>query len=197
METLESVDRAIVLFVNSFHSPFWDEFMWIVSAKLTWMPLYALLIFLFIRQSGIKKGIAFTLCAVAAVGLADLVSVHLFKEMFMRYRPSHHALLTDQLHYYTMSNGEIYKGGEFGFVSSHAVNFFAIGMFSYLGLHKTYPKILYLLLGVATLVAYSRLYLGVHYLSDVLAGGLLGILIAYLVFRYVFMTIIGKEFYKK
>ncbi len=197
MDYLESIDRQIVLFINGWNSPFMDEIMWIVSGKLTWFPFYLLLIILFIRQSGIKKGIAFFLCAIVAVGLADLISVNLFKEVFLRYRPSHHGLLTDVLHFHEFENGEIYKGGMYGFVSSHAANLVAICTFSYLGLRKSMPNILYPLIIVAALVCYSRIYLGVHYLSDVVVGAMVGMAVAILVFRFIFIVIIGKQYYSK
>ena len=71
MESLEAIDRAIVLWVNGLNTPFLDEFMWIVSGKLTWIPLYVLFLYLFIQQSGLKKGVIFLLCAIAAVALTD------------------------------------------------------------------------------------------------------------------------------
>ena len=197
MDYLESIDRSIVLMINGWNSPFLDAVMWGVSAKSTWFPLYALLIYLFIRQSGTRKGIVFVLCAFVAVGLSDFVSVHFFKEVFLRYRPSHHADLTGQLHFHVYENGEVYKGGMYGFVSSHAANLFAICTFSFLALRKSLSWILYLLLAVAVLVSYSRIYLGVHYLSDVLVGALVGMLLAILVFRFIFMVIVGKEYHLK
>lgn len=197
IEYFESVDRSIVLLFNGWNTPFLDQFMWIISEKLTWVPLYVLMLYLFIRQSGYKKGIVFLLCAVGAVALSDWISVHLFKETIMRYRPSHNLLITDALHYYQFDNGEFYKGGMYGFVSSHATNFLAVCTFAYLAIRRNFPKVLWLFVIASLLVLYSRMYLGVHYLSDVLFGGLLGILIACLVFRFVFIGIIGKEYYRK
>ena len=197
IDNLEAIDRAIVLTINSWNNPLLDEVMWLISGKLTWIPFYAFLLYLFFRQSGLKKSIVFLICAVAVVAITDQVSVHLFKEMFLRYRPSHHALLTERLHFYEMENGELYKGGMYGFISSHASNFLAVCTFSFLALRRTYPKIIIALGIAAFLVIYSRLYLGVHYLSDVFAGAFVGILVAFLVFRFVFIPILGKEFYKK
>jgi undecaprenyl-diphosphatase len=197
IEYFESIDRTIVQLVNSWHTPFLDQFMWVISEKATWIPLYALMLYLFIRQYGFKSGLLFLLCAIGTVAISDLTSVHLFKESFMRYRPSHNLLLTDTLHFYQFDDGEFYKGGMYGFVSSHATNFLAVCTFAYLALRRDYPKVLWLFLIAALLVLYSRIYFGVHYLSDVLFGAILGILIAYLVFRFVFIGIIGKEYNQK
>ena len=129
-----------------------------------------------------------------AVAIADLTSVHLFKNVFERYRPSHHSLLTDKLHFYKFENGEFYKGGQFGFVSSHAANFAAICVYTLLILKNTYRFLLPLLIVCTILILFSRIYLGVHYLSDVLVGSLLGALSGFIAFKYIFTPIITKDF---
>lgn len=192
IETLEAIDRSIVQTINSWHTPFLDEFMWIVSGKFTWVPLYLLFVFLFIKQFGVKKTIVFTICGVLVVAISDLTSVHLFKNVFERYRPSHNALLTDHLHFYQFENGEFYKGGQFGFVSSHAANFVGICAYVLFILKNVFKFLLPLLIVCIALVLLSRIYLGVHYLSDVLVGSGVGILSAFIVFRFVYNPIIKK-----
>ncbi len=192
METLEAIDRSIVLAINGMNSPFLDEVMWIISERVTWVPIYLLIIFLFFKLYGVKKTAIFLLVAIATVAVADLISVHLFKNIFERYRPSHHALLTDKLHFYKFESGDFYKGGQYGFVSSHATNFLAIATFSMLALKGKYSFLLPLLIGSGVLILFSRIYLGVHYLSDVFVGSLLGFGVAYLMHRFVFIPILRK-----
>jgi undecaprenyl-diphosphatase len=189
IEKLESIDRWIVLTVNSWDTPFLDELMWVISQRATWIPLYLILFILAYKRLNKKQLIVFALCAILAVAIADLVSVHLFKNVFLRYRPSHNALLTEQLHFYMKSNGELYKGGMYGFVSSHAANFFAMATFISLALRKYYPLMVWTLLSIATIVSFSRLYQGVHYLSDLVVGGSVGALVAYLVYRLLYRRI--------
>ena len=196
IDYLESVDRMVVLAVNSWNTPFIDELMWIVSAKLTWIPFYILLVFLYARKNNLKKTFFYLLSAILVVALADQLSVHLFKNIFLRYRPSHNELLTAKLHFYQFSNGENYKGGMYGFVSSHAANFFGVCVFAGLVLKKYHPKIILVLLLIAGLVSFSRIYLGVHYLSDLIGGALLGSILAFIVYRIVFITNIDKEYLK-
>lgn len=188
IDWLESIDREIVLFINGMHTPFFDSFMWIVSAKLTWVPFYVALLLLYYRKTSWKHAGVFLLVAIAAVGLSDFISSQLIKDTVMRYRPSHHSLLTDKLHFHVFPDGEKYKGAEYGFVSSHAANFFAVCTFAYLALRAYYPRIWWVF-GIAVLVCYSRLYLGVHYVSDLVCGAALGALVAWLLYRFVFLRI--------
>ena len=183
IETLESIDRWIVLTVNSWHKPLLDEIMWIIAQRITWVPLYIFLLWLGWKNLNKRMFVAYILLTIFSVALADLVSVHLFKNVFERYRPSHHSLLTEELHFYQKSNGDFYKGGMYGFVSSHAANFFALAMIVSLFLRRQVKYILPVMFGVAALVSFSRLYQGVHYLSDLIGGAAIGVLISWSIYQ--------------
>lgn len=189
IEKLESVDRWIVLTVNGWNTPFMDELMWVISQRATWIPLYLIILILAFRRLHKKQLVLFVIFAVVSVAIADLLSVHLFKNVFLRYRPSHNSLLTDQLHFYLKANGEFYKGGMYGFVSSHAANFFAMATFIGLSLRKYYPKMIWILMGISVVVSFSRLYQGVHYLSDLFVGALLGTIVSLAIYRLVYLKI--------
>jgi undecaprenyl-diphosphatase len=182
IETLESIDRSLVIWVNSLHNPWLDEVMWIVSARITWIPFYLFLFFLAKKVFDWKKSFLFLITVIAAVGLSDFVSVQFVKELFLRYRPSHHADLTNILHFYEVKPGDFYKGGMYGFVSSHATNFAALSTITSLILAKNYSFLPKLMIFITLLVCFSRIYLGVHYLSDVIGGIVLGMGIAWLVY---------------
>lgn len=183
IEKLELLDQSIVLFANGLNNSFFDSLMWIISGKLTWFPFYLCLIILFNYFFGLKKGMIFVVGAVLSIALADLFSVHLFKNVFLRYRPSHNLLLMDHLKFHVFENGDLYRGGTYGFVSSHAANFAAILGFSYFVLKNHVAYLLTFFIFIWAVVAFSRMYLGVHYLSDVIVGGLLGLLIAYVLYK--------------
>ena len=100
IDTLESIDRAIVLAVNGWNTPWLDELMWWVSARITWIPLYLVLLYLGFKHVSRKAFAFYVISVLSAVILADLISVYAFKEVFMRYRPSHNTLLTNRLHLY-------------------------------------------------------------------------------------------------
>ncbi len=192
IEYLESIDIAIVQLVNGWNTPFWDEVMWIVSGRITWIPLYLLLIVLAVHQSGWKAGLLFVFGVALSVVLADFISTQGMKEVIQRYRPSHNLDIKDHLHYYQIGWGDFYKGGMYGFVSSHAANFFSIATFS-MSFLINYKKWLFpLMVFVALLVSFSRIYLGVHYFSDVFVGGLLGMTVALLVYRFIFLPLHKK-----
>jgi undecaprenyl-diphosphatase len=155
------------------------------------------LILLYYKKTTLKKTVVFVLSAILVVAAADLISSKLIKEMVMRARPSHHLLLTDKLHFYQFENGDFYKGGAYGFVSSHAANFFGLFTFVGMALRQYYRKAFIFLMLAAVLICISRIYLGVHYLSDIVCGGLLGVTIALLVYRFLFIAIIDKDFIKR
>ncbi len=192
IDTLESIDRAIVLAVNGWNTPWLDEVMWWVSARITWIPLYVVLFYLGLKNLQRSAFVYYLISALFAVILADLISVYCFKEVFVRYRPSHNALLTNRLHLYEIKPGEFYKGGMYGFVSSHAANFVALAMVSAQVFHVRFPKMKFYLLAAVLLICFSRLYLGVHYLSDLIAGGLIGACIGYASYRLIYVKFTTK-----
>jgi undecaprenyl-diphosphatase len=110
------------------------------------------------------------------ITLADQSSVHLFKEVFERLRPCHNPELQEYIH---LVKGHC--GGKYGFISSHAANTFALAVFL-----KNIYRIRWLsvlLLSWATIVSYSRIYIGVHYPFDVIAGVVWGALLGYGIYR--------------
>jgi undecaprenyl-diphosphatase len=185
MNKLESIDRAIVLFVNGLHTPLLDEIMWLISGKFTFIPLYFFLIYLLKKTYSWKQlGIIVTGLLVVIL-IADQTSVHLFKNLFERYRPSHNENIKGLLHFYEIKSGDLYTGGKYGFVSSHAANFFGLLSFIFPFFKKEKSIVFSVLLLLGILVCISRIYLGVHYFSDVLVGALLGLLIGFSIRSFV------------
>lgn len=174
LEFLEHIDQQIFLFLNGMHNSFFDVFFWWFSNKYFWFPFYTLLIFILIKRDK-KKGVFAVLALIVLVTLTDQGSVHLFKNVFQRYRPCHNLDLQGLVH---IVNNKC--GGTFGFVSSHASNAFALAIFTLLYFkNKTHSWIILLW---ATIMAYSRIYLGVHYPADVVVGGIFGGILGWLIF---------------
>lgn len=178
LETLNSWDIAIFTFFNSCHNQYFDYFMWLISSKLTWLPMYiAIAVLLFTKNW--KQAILILIITALCITIADQVSSGFIKHAVERFRPSHNEALNSTIH---IVNG--YRGGNYGFVSSHAANTFGfIFLFSLLFKSKYFAAIGFTW---AVLVSYSRLYLGVHYPGDLLGGMCVGLFagwISYLIYQ--------------
>ncbi|RLD34683.1 MAG: phosphatase PAP2 family protein [Bacteroidetes bacterium] len=184
IEVLDKLDQQLFLFLNGIHSTSWDVIMWWISGKTSWIFLY-LLILLALAIKYKWRMLVVILAVALGVVLSDQSSVHLFKEVFLRLRPCHQPEIEGLVH--LVNN---HCGGQYGFVSSHAANTFMLAILTS-GLIKNKYFTWFIFIW-ASVVAYSRVYLGVHYPGDVLGGALLGVFLGWLVL-WIYRTI-GRKY---
>lgn len=176
------IDKDIELFylINGHRNDFFDYVFSFLSHSLSF--IIAILVataFLTIKKFNKKFWILIILVALSFL-FADRISVICFKDVFERLRPSHALAGVNLVKLDSWRLVFDHKGGQFGFVSSHAANVFSLTtIFAILG--KRYKAFSILIILWAVLVAYSRVYCGVHYPGDVICGAFLGILIGYLI----------------
>lgn len=182
---IHQFDQGVSLEINSWDSPFTDAIWQFFSSVPAWIPMYLLIAALLVWKLGWKKGLVILAAAGLTFGFCDQLS-NLIKDAVGRVRPLNDAFM--------LSHGlnVLEKGSSsFSFFSAHAANAFGLATCTYFGLSRllaegssTKPKWLKAY-GIwmfiwASLVAVSRVFVGKHYLGDVMVGAAIGTLVGYL-----------------
>lgn len=177
------MDTSLTLFFNQMGQPWLDPIVMLLTKPLTWLPFYALLLLVLIlrvKSLGLGKWDRFKTIILILIGaalcilVADQVASHLCKPLFQRLRPTHEPSLDGIVRIV-----QDYRGGLYSFFSSHAANTCALAVYFSLIIRRRHITVL-LILFVA-INCWTRLYLGAHYVSDILVGLIFGALVGYLV----------------
>lgn len=187
MNFITNLDTELFLFLNGLHVDWLDPVMTFISGKITWAPFYLVLLFLVIKKYK-RQSILILIGVVLLIVCSDQISSGIFKPIFERPRPCHNEAIKDLVY---LPNGHC--GGAYGFISSHACNTFALAVFITHILKRHYKKIAWVMFSWASLVAYSRIYMGVHYPGDVVVGAIVGMLVGFIISRIYDIIIQRKE----
>lgn len=173
MEQLVELDQELFLFLNNLGNPAWDDFWNILTNKWSSIPLYAFLIYLLYRSLGAKGAIITVLLVAGMITITDQLA-NVFKDGFQRPRPCRQEGVMEFARFVAV------RCGSYGYFSAHAASSAALTIYMGFILKPFYSKMFYLLIFWALMVAYSRIYVGVHYPGDVLTGMLLGSIIGWI-----------------
>ncbi|MGB5554637.1 MAG: phosphatase PAP2 family protein [Flavobacteriaceae bacterium] len=181
LEEIIGYDKELFLFLNNLGNPTWDGFWLFVTNKFSSIPLYLILIILTYRQFGLKKTLTICLTVILLVVMTNELT-DFFKYGVQRLRPCFDPEVNT-----VMRLVKDTCGGKFGYFSAHAANSFAIAFFFSKVLDKKFRYLGVFLIVWAFLMAYSRIYIGVHFPLDVISGGLIGILLSWIALKlYIF-----------
>lgn len=189
MEVLNGIieiDTDIFLSINQMHSTFFDHFMSTYSGKWVWIPMYAAIWYVMLRNFHWKVTLLCMIGLALTITFADQVCATLIRPYVERLRPSNlNNPLSEMVH---IVNGR--RGGRFGFPSCHAANSFGPAFFIFFLFRKRWLTLF--MMAWALLTCYSRVYLGVHYPGGLLVGTLVGLTGAYLIYR-LFVKVSGHK----
>ena len=175
LNTINQGDRSLLTAIN-FDGPTGYDFFWAMySDKWTWIPFMLVIVYCLLRPGNWRHRLLMVGSVALLFVLSDFVVSSFIKNVVCRPRPSHDPAVMDLLSYV---NG--YRGGAYGFPSNHASNGFAAATFLALLLRNRWVTLSAFLWAVGS--CYSRMYLGVHYPSDILCGAMLGIVFAIIIF---------------
>lgn len=180
------IDTDIFLFINRMHSTFFDYFMSAYSGKWVWIPMYAAIWYVMLRNFHWKVTLLCMIGLALTITFADQVCATLIRPYVERLRPSNLGNpISEMVH---IVDGR--RGGRFGFPSCHAANTFGLAFFIFFLFRKQWLTVF--MMAWALLTCYSRVYLGVHYSGDLLVGTLVGLTGAYIIYR-LFVKVSGHK----
>ena len=187
LEKTLQIDQELLIFLNGLHSPFFDVLMWWMTAIWFWLPILAVVLWFMWKHYKKKMILIFAFFALSIL-ISDQSSV-LIKNKVKRLRPTHNTEIGHQLHLHVSKNGNVYEGGLYGFVSSHAANSFSLAVLFIYFFRPISRHLRWLFILFPLIFSYTRIYLGVHYPTDILCGALLGICCGFvMLWVYQFIT---------
>ncbi len=175
MEFLLNLDREVLIFLNNLGNESWDGFWLWITKQINWIPIFLIILYLVFKHYGWRHSVLIIIMISLLILITDQTTNHLFKFRFERLRPGSDPTLYGLIR-------AVHTSKTFSFISGHASNSMATCFFLYIVLKSRVKYIEFMFLW-PLVFAYSRIYLGLHYPGDILAGYLWGILMALLVLQ--------------
>lgn len=173
---LQHIDERILLFINSWGSIWMDNFMYLITNRFIWIPLYVFIAYVLYKNFGLKMFLFIASILILTIIGTDQLCGSVIRPALKCLRPSNPANpISASIH---LIHG--YRGGKYGMPSCHAANTFALAFFVMLLFRKKW--LTFFCFAWAILVSYSRVYAGVHYPSDIVVGMIIGIGMACLLY---------------
>ena len=176
IDQLLELDRELFLYLNNLGSETWDDLWLIITNKLTFIPLYALLLYCIYKKYGLKPLLLMVLVISVMITFTDQIT-NVFKDGFMRARPCRADGVSDLARFVAE------RCGKYGFFSGHSSNSMAAAVFGGLILRPYFKILIFILLFWSFIVAYSRIYVGVHYPLDIICGMTFGALSGFMFYK--------------
>ncbi len=168
LETLNQLDTSLLLAINGWRSAWADYFMYTFSGKLVWVPMYAAILYVIVRNFSWRVALGCVIAVALTILFADQMCSHVIRPVVCRVRPTHPENPLSEV--IQVVNG--YRSGHYGFPSCHAANTFGLALFMWLLFRRKAVTLFFLTWALVT--SYSRSYLGVHYPGDLLVGAVVG-----------------------
>jgi membrane-associated phospholipid phosphatase len=186
MEILRHIDQQFFIAINNgLQNPFLNWLCPILRNQKNWYVFYVVLVYFIYRKYN-KQTIWIILGAALLILISDQVSANLIKNTVQRLRPCNDPLLQSQVHLL------VHCGAGYSFISAHAANHFALAFFV-IGHFTEHRKWLFpIAILWASAIAFSQVYVGVHYPFDVICGALLGSALGYGVAKLIQQKIVKQ-----
>lgn len=184
------MDESILLFFNGHHTAYWDDVVMAATYRFTWIPMYVMLAYAIARSERWRTALLTVLAIALTIVIADRVGAGMIRPWAERLRPSAEANPLSQ--YIQLVDG--YRGGLYGMPSCHAAN--TVGLVTIISLLYRHRAVMWTLTVWALIQMWTRMYLGVHYPTDILAGTMVGIgaaLISWTLWRWAYQRWVSTD----
>ena len=185
IEEILKLDSKLFLYLNNLGTSKFDIF-WISLSKIEaniLMYLFLILLFFYIQK--IRPKLIYIFYFIFVIALMITITdqgANIFKDSFKRLRPCYNESIIDSLRLVKEN-----CGGKYGFFSAHASNSFSLAIFFGLLFINRIRYIIIITIVYASLISYSRIYLGVHYPIDIIFGSFFGIFVGFVMYSFVYL----------